>query len=194
VVVKWDDDDDVGEESILGLCLVGKVWTVRRLNANAFMSTMEKIWNPNHGMEAKEIDTSLFLFQFYHWKDQERVLEGEPWAFDKNVVVLRQIAKGIQPSQMADLLTHARFLVRIYDPLLDGRKDKNIQALANSLGAFIKIDDQCIKGWTKSLRFKTPTDLHEPFLDEVSLEHSDGRTISLPVKYEKLSNFCYFCG
>jgi len=30
------------------------------------MNTMERIWNPKHGLEAKEIGTNLFLFQFYH--------------------------------------------------------------------------------------------------------------------------------
>jgi len=40
-------------------------------------------------MEAKEIETNLFLFQFFHWKDLDRVIDGEPWFFDKNVVVLK---------------------------------------------------------------------------------------------------------
>jgi len=64
--VKWEDDSDSEENSELSLCLVGKLWTTKRFNSNAFMSTITKIWNPSKGMQAKEIGTNLFWFQFFH--------------------------------------------------------------------------------------------------------------------------------
>lgn len=124
VVVRWEDDEE-DDQSSLSLCFVGKLWTIRRFNSHAFMSTMERIWNPKHGLEAKEIGANLFLFQFYHWRDMEKVTEGEPWFFDKSVVVLKPVVKGAQPSTMAESLIYAPFWVRIYDPpLKDTKKAK----------------------------------------------------------------------
>uniref|UniRef100_A0A7C8ZPI5 DUF4283 domain-containing protein n=1 Tax=Opuntia streptacantha TaxID=393608 RepID=A0A7C8ZPI5_OPUST len=80
-VVKWEEEIEDEEKSELSLCLIGKLWTKRRFNSNAFMNTITKVWNPIRGVEAKEIDTNLFLFQFYHWKDLDKVVEGEPWFF-----------------------------------------------------------------------------------------------------------------
>ena len=76
VVIKLESGDEREDQSNLALCLVGKVWTVRKFNAQALMTTMEKMWNPNHGVEVKEIRTNLFLFQFFHWKDMKQVLDG----------------------------------------------------------------------------------------------------------------------
>jgi len=189
VVVRWEDYED--EQSSLSLCLVGKLWTIRRFNSNAFMKTMEMIWNPKQGLEAKEIGTNLFLFQFYHWKDMERVTEGEPWFFEKCVVVLNPVIKGIQPSTMAESMTHAPFWVRVYDPPFEGVKESRIRTLANSLGTYIKTDEECKVGWTRSIRFKALMELREAFPDEITLERGDAKTISLNVKYEKLPNICY---
>uniref|UniRef100_A0A7C9EUN2 DUF4283 domain-containing protein n=1 Tax=Opuntia streptacantha TaxID=393608 RepID=A0A7C9EUN2_OPUST len=154
-VVRWEDDSDGEENSELSLCLVGKLWTTRRFNSNAFMNLMTKIWSPRKGLAAKEIGTNLFLFQFYHWKDLDRVIDGEPWFFDKNVVVLKRVDSASRPSELAETLTHAPFWVRIYDCPLGGRKERRIKALAESIGTLLQIDESCIQGWTKSLRLKS---------------------------------------
>lgn len=55
------------------------------------MNKITKIRNPRRGVEAREIGTNPFLFQFFHWKDLNRVVAGEPWFFNKNVGVLKQV-------------------------------------------------------------------------------------------------------
>ena len=193
-VVRWEDDSDGEENSELSLCLVGKLWTTRRFNSNAFMNLMTKIWSPRKGLVAKEIETNLFLFQFYHWKDLDRVIDGEPWFFDKNVVVLKRVDSASRPSELAETLTYAPFWVRIYDCPLGGRKERRIKALAESIGTLLQIDESCIQGWTKSLRAKVLVDLREPFIDEITLDKDNGHVASLPVKYERLPTICYYCG
>ena len=183
-VVKWEEDNEGEEISALSLCVVGKLWTKRKFNSTAFINTIKKIWNPNKGMEAKEIDTNLYLFQFFHWKDLDRVVEREPWFFDKSVVVLKPVASGARPSEIAETLNHAPFWVRIYDCPLGGRKERRIRAMAESIGIPMKIDEGCINGWTKSIRVKVLMDLREPFIHEITLDKGNGQEIQLPVKYE----------
>jgi len=124
----------------------------------------------------------------------EKVTEGEPWFFDKCVVVLKPVVKGAQPSTMVKSLIYAPFWVRIYDPPFEGYKESKIRALANSLGTYIKADEDCKVGWTKSICFKALMDLREAFPDEIALEREDGKTICLNVKYEKLPTICCYCG
>ena len=52
----------------------------------------------------------------------------------------------------------------------------------------------CTKGWTKSLRVKILMDLRDPFIDEITLNKESGQVATLPVKYERLPNICYYCG
>lgn len=88
--MKWDDNSESEENSELSLCLLGKLWT-RRFNSNAFTDTITKTRSPSKGMDVREIDTKLFLFQISHWKDLDRVVEGEPWFFDRHVGVLKPV-------------------------------------------------------------------------------------------------------
>ncbi|KAJ8423269.1 hypothetical protein Cgig2_022153 [Carnegiea gigantea] len=155
---------------------------------------MEKVWNPTHGVKTKEIGTNLFMFQFHHWKDMDRVLEGQPWFFDKNVVVLDGIKGDLQPSVIEEALHHVPFWVRVYNPPFEGRRESNIKAMADAIGVHIKMDEDVIARWTKSLRFKVMVDLREPMVDEVHIRQDSGREVALQVKYERLPNICYYCG
>jgi len=82
------------------------------------------------------------------------VVEGEPWFFYENVVVLKQVRSEARPSELTETLTHAPFWVRIYDCPLGGRKERRVKAMAESIGALIKIDENCTQGWTKLIRIK----------------------------------------
>ncbi|KAL2900831.1 RNA-binding protein lark [Bienertia sinuspersici] len=39
-------------------------------------------------MEARQIETNTFSFQFFHWKDKQRVIEDQPWHFNKHALCL----------------------------------------------------------------------------------------------------------
>ncbi|KAJ4831362.1 hypothetical protein Tsubulata_042147 [Turnera subulata] len=82
------------------LCLVGTLWTDRPFNVQAFMRTMKMVWKPSHDVEISQLDKNLFIFQFHHWRDKERVMEQEPWNFDNQVVLLREIKGDEQPSDL----------------------------------------------------------------------------------------------
>lgn len=65
-----DDSEEEEEEERMELGLVGKVWTKRNINSNAFMATMKNVWQPTHGLDISSIGGNMFVFQFRHWRDQ----------------------------------------------------------------------------------------------------------------------------
>lgn len=74
--VEWKFDETNEEEGKISLVVMGKVWAQKNVNANAVMETMQKIWQPNHGMEARRLADNLFSFQLFHWRDKARIMEG----------------------------------------------------------------------------------------------------------------------
>lgn len=58
----WIDDGEDEEEARVALGLVGKIWTDRHFNANAFMSTMKSVWQPNYGVDISSIGANAFVF------------------------------------------------------------------------------------------------------------------------------------
>ncbi|KAL8106936.1 hypothetical protein AgCh_023655 [Apium graveolens] len=51
------------------LCVVGRFVTERNINVNAMKTKMADVWRPTMGINIKEIEPGIFLFQFYHKED-----------------------------------------------------------------------------------------------------------------------------
>lgn len=74
--VEWVNDGDDEEENHISLGLVGKLWSNRILNPTAFMNTIKNVWVTQHGVDVSIIGKNMFQFQFYHWRNKEKVLKG----------------------------------------------------------------------------------------------------------------------
>ena len=77
-LVSWCEDGSDDDDKRVELGLVGKVWTKWVINPNAFISTMKGIWRVQFGVDISNIGKNLFQFQFYHWKDKEKILKAQP--------------------------------------------------------------------------------------------------------------------
>lgn len=58
---------------------------------------MAYVWKPTMGINIKELEMGIFLFQFYHKEDKLWVMNGGPWSFDNSMLVLEQIPEGHDP-------------------------------------------------------------------------------------------------
>ncbi|KAJ4842716.1 hypothetical protein Tsubulata_040362 [Turnera subulata] len=87
-----------------------------------------------------KLDSNLFVFQIFHWRDRERVLENEPWNFDNQVVILSEISWNEQPSDLS--LDHAPMWVRVYDVPFNLKKPRFVELLGEKVGSFIELDKE----------------------------------------------------
>lgn len=79
LVFDGDVEEDVNKDE---LCLVGRFLTEKNINTRAMKTKMVDIWKPTMEINIKEIETGIFLFQFYHKEDKLWVINGGPWSFD----------------------------------------------------------------------------------------------------------------
>ncbi|KAF4349833.1 hypothetical protein G4B88_026711 [Cannabis sativa] len=49
---------------------------------------------PGKGMYVKELEPNLFLFEFYHEVDMQKVLVGSSWTFDKKQLIIPRLKLG----------------------------------------------------------------------------------------------------
>ena len=70
--------------------LAAKFFTKRVVNAEAVGRTFKPLWKPIGEMKIRDIEGNILLFEFDDAMDLERVLEFEPWSYDKSIVVLRR--------------------------------------------------------------------------------------------------------
>ena len=95
IVTGKEDVVDLGEgfednnDEKLSLRLVGRVLTDKPLNFDAVKCTFLQVWNLKDGVIIRSMGTNLFIFQFLHWKDRERILAGKSWCFENRLLVLQ---------------------------------------------------------------------------------------------------------
>ncbi|KAI7997926.1 Uncharacterized protein LOK49_LG10G02002 [Camellia lanceoleosa] len=191
-VVVGDDHLKSAEEKSW-LCLVEKVLTMRPFNSEALRTTMESVWNPSKGMQTKVINKNLFFFQFNHIIDKMRVLHNGPWSFDKNIILLKEVTDSWQLSQI--VFSTAVFWVQVYDlPLISMTRAVG-RLLRNRLGQFVDMDfEEGGVAWGQALRIRVEIDITKPLCREMKVAFQDRDPVWVTFKYERLPNFCYFCG
>jgi hypothetical protein len=95
---KFDDDEE--EQVDLRWCLVGRFICERAIHFNSMKVRMADLWKPVRGVTIKETKVGQFLFHFAHPLDMEVVLNGGPWSFDNNMLILEQVKLGMQIEQI----------------------------------------------------------------------------------------------
>ena len=83
------EEDEIEETNFLAACF----FTSRVLNMEAIACTFKLLWHTRKGFEVRDMGNHRVLFEFKDSGDVDRVLKGEPWSFDKNLVALKQVSK-----------------------------------------------------------------------------------------------------
>ena len=152
---------------------------------------MNQIWALTHGLVVRMIDTNTFVFQFFHWKDKEKILEGRPWSFDQKLLVLQVIEGDEQPSQV--VLDSSPFWVRIYNLPFNCRAEEDVRAVASCLGPIVDVDVDNF-GLERFCRVKVMLNIFKPLRRQQRIRRKDGVLTTIEYKYERLPYFCFRCG
>ena len=71
--------------------LAAKFLTRRALNVEAVALTFKPLWRTDHGFLIRDMNENKLVFVFDDEADRGRVMLGEPWAYDKYLVILQRI-------------------------------------------------------------------------------------------------------
>ncbi|KAL3520106.1 hypothetical protein ACH5RR_018255 [Cinchona calisaya] len=52
--------------------------------------TMRTIWKPSNGMQGVVIEENMVVSKFAALVDLQKVIQGSPWSFDKNILLLKE--------------------------------------------------------------------------------------------------------
>lgn len=179
------------KKSNLDLAIVGHVLTVRPYNFEAFKKTMTQIWSISKKPLFRAIENGLFVVQFACARDRKKVLDGCPWTFDQNLVMMSEIAEGTQPSDIR--LSLSPFWIRLYNLPMDNRSEHHVRLIGNCLGEVLEIESDGVE-WDTSARIKVLMDVTKPLRRVQKIRNSKGNIVLVEIKYERLPTFCYACG
>lgn len=68
--------------------VAAKFLTKRALNTEAIIKTFNSIWRSKNGFKVRNVGNHILLFVFDNDEEVEKIFEGEPWSFDKHLVLI----------------------------------------------------------------------------------------------------------
>lgn len=179
------EGDNVDEINRYELCLAGRLLSERNVNVRAFKSKIADVWKPAMGINIKELEHGMFLFQFFHKEDMQWVHKGGPWSFDNIMMVLGAIGLGEDPTQW----------IQIYDLPMGLMMESVGKQLGNFFGEFLEYDTKNNSSiWREYMRVRVRIDVRKPLKRKKKIVRKDGIEIVVTCKYERLGEFCFSCG
>ncbi|KAL0361212.1 UNVERIFIED_CONTAM: hypothetical protein Sradi_3805700 [Sesamum radiatum] len=162
-------------------------------HADALKNTMLLAFNPVRGMEVKLLEENQFLLKFNHVVDRNRVVDGCPWSFERNLLILSPVAMNETPQDVN--LDWTTFHVHVHGLPLSKMSKDMARFIADHLGKFIQVDaDNTGHVWGSSMRLRVHLDITKPLKRVLKLRTTLSDEQLLSFTYEKLPNFCYLCG
>lgn len=137
---------------------IGSFLTDRPINVLAMKNIMAAIWRPVKGVWIKELGPNLFIFQFFHELDLERVINGGPWTFEQHLLIFSKLENGMNPMQM--VLFEVDFWVQVHDLPVGYMSERIACDIGNYVGKFIEADANNFSGmWKSYMRLRVRLDV-----------------------------------
>lgn len=151
------------------------------------------MWKFIGELKIKDIGDNILLFEFKDVLDLERVLEYEPWKYDKHMVVFHR-AIDIKSVPFWEF-SRATFWVQIHNVPKRSLTQATSESIGNSIGLLIQVadlEDDGVGG--EYLRARISIDITKP-LPQCRKLWAEGKQVGcVGIRYEHLPYFCYWCG
>jgi hypothetical protein len=188
------DEGDVAEaREVVGKCLVGKLWTEKKVNRKAFKNVMTSVWRLEGRIKYKDLRDNIWLFEFTDEAEKRRILEGRPWTYDRQMLVLNEYDGRTPPSQLE--FKQSPFWVQVHDmPIVCMNKAVGTK-IGSSMGTLEDVDVAGDgMGWGSYLRLTSDFRHHESLWIRGRALKLGQKSTWVEFKYEKLPLFCFRCG
>lgn len=193
VEIMESDGEDDSEAVDLRWAFVGRFLTDKNIKSLTMKNVMAAVWRPVKGMRVKTIKPNLFLFQFFHDRDIQRVIKGGPWSFENQPLLCKRLQVGDQPAKVP--LFTIEFWVQVYDLPCDFMSEKVDKHVGNYIGVFVESDPNNFGGFWKSyMRVRVAMDVRYPLKRKMKLKKAGGEWVWVTFEYERLNTFCFYCG
>jgi hypothetical protein len=181
------------EEEIEKFYLAARFMTSRVLNIESVVRTFKPLWRAVHGFTARDMGNNMLVFVFEDVSDLERVLQSEPWSYDKHLVSFQRVEADTIISEMD--CQWVSFWVQIHNLPVRRMNHETASALGGTLGVVEKVvESEEERGREGCMRVRVKVDISKPLCRGRKARLLAGKETWIAFKYERLPNFCYWCG
>jgi hypothetical protein len=141
--------------------LAAKFFTRRSLNVEAVARTFKPLWRTDQGFTIRDMGNNILVIVFDDEADRERVLQGEPWAYDKHLIMFQRIAKeeAIEEVNFSEI----SFWIQLHGLPVRKMNQESATLLAAPLGVIEQVSEgDTATGNGQCLRIRVRLDITKP--------------------------------
>ncbi|KAK5834071.1 hypothetical protein PVK06_017944 [Gossypium arboreum] len=144
-----------------GFQLVGCFLTASIIHFQAMKSTIANLWHPVRGIQIRDLGEKMYLFQFFHPMDLERVIKGSPWTFNNHLLVLHKLQWGEDPLKIP--LIYSPFWVQLHEVPVGFFSESLAIQIGNFIGNFMEYDGSNLGRENNNfMRIRVQIDIRQP--------------------------------
>uniref|UniRef100_A0A2N9HCL8 Reverse transcriptase domain-containing protein n=1 Tax=Fagus sylvatica TaxID=28930 RepID=A0A2N9HCL8_FAGSY len=181
------------EEEDEGSILAAWFLTPRMINMESVLRALKPLWRPGSGFKARDMGNNKAMFVFQNDADAERVLINGPRSFDKHLIILSRLDDTVPFSKAC--FDFMFFWVQIHDLPVKMMKPAACARIGSTLGVLEQVEDVG-EGQSKGsfMRVRVTIDIRQPLCRGRKVGLGGTGECWVSFKYERLTNFCYWCG
>ncbi|XP_030922912.1 uncharacterized protein At4g02000-like [Quercus lobata] len=172
--------------------VAAKFLTRRNINIEVVARTFRPIWRTRDNFEINDAGGNVILFYFELEVDAVKVLMGEPWAFDRHLVVMERYDSSVPIQDLK--FSSTSFWVQIHELPFSFMSMEVAISIGESIGDVIPTKDSSELKGSNYMRIRVVIDITKPLCRgrRVTWDQDSDGWVSF--KYERLPNLCYWCG
>ena len=133
------------------------------LNIEVVACTLKPLWRTKQDFEIQDMGNHILLFVFENELDANRVLLGEPWSFDKYLVVLCTYEDDSFLRRLR--FDTAKFWVQVHGLLVSCMVMETAESLCKSVERVIHSNDRFEIECGDFMRIRVEVDVHKPLCE-----------------------------
>nr|POE99838.1 hypothetical protein CFP56_61880 [Quercus suber] len=141
--------------------LAGRFYMKRVLNVDAVARTFKPLWRTAGELKIRDIGEHILLFEFEDVLDLERVMEFEPWSYDKHLVAFERVL-DIESVPFLEF-SRSTFWVQMHNILERSLKVEVGEMIGKTIGRVIQVADlEDDSAGSEFLRVRINIDISKP--------------------------------
>ncbi|XP_030948924.1 uncharacterized protein At4g02000-like [Quercus lobata] len=124
--------------------------------------------------------------------DVTRIIQSEPWCFDKHLVVLESFDDDVPACELQ--FRKAMFWVQVHNIPIRFMMRGVAKSICDIIGEVGRSIGEVEEDDGSFIRVKVTLDISLPLCRDQLVSFENGKKFWVKFKYERLPNICYWCG
>jgi hypothetical protein len=172
--------------------ILGKLITTKPVHVSSIQMGLENIWGSPSGLKIQEIEGKILQFFMDDFRDQERILYGNPWIFRNSWLIVHPWDRNTEITSLD--FDHAPIWIQLWGLPPHCKTKQMGRSIGELLGKVETAEMYEYPDKKMIIKVKVAINVHQPISAGILIGNANDGTNWIDFRYEKLPQVCFKCG